>query len=206
MCWLQFVLQVITVCPHPFWAKRSRSQNTEIYSRTRSEGPPRLDLSLTDIKVTLAGGDTEAPSQPANLSATNSGDGMVSLAWDASEDNIGVADYVVYVNGSMGSTVSANTAEIVDLDASIDNELYVVARDPAGNISNQSDTMTVFATNSVDTDTDTDGDGVGDSLDQCPNTPSGETVDANGCALSQLDSDGDGDDASDAFPMTHRRH
>ena len=182
-----------------FWAEdTSRSQNTlEIYSRTRSEGPPRLDLSLTDIKVMLAGGDTEAPSQPANLSATNSGDGTVSLAWDASEDNIGVADYVVYVNGSMGSTVSANTAEIVDLDASIDNELYVVARDPAGNISNQSDAVTVFATNSVDTD----GDGVGDSLDQCPNTPSGETVDANGCALSQLDSDGDGvDDASDAFP------
>ena len=182
-----------------FWAEdTSRSQNTlEIYSRTRSEGPPRLDLSLTDIKVTLAGGDTEAPSQPANLSATNSGDGTVSLAWGASEDNIGVADYVVYVNGSMGSTVSANTAEIVDLDASIDNELYVVARDPAGNISNQSDPVTVFATNSVDTD----GDGVGDSLDQCPNTPSGETVDANGCAPSQLDSDGDGvDDASDAFP------
>ena len=182
-----------------FWAEdTSRSQNTlEIYSRTRSEGPPRLDLSLTDIKVTLAGGDTEAPSQPANLSATNSGDGTVSLAWGASEDNIGVADYVVYVNGSMGSTVSANTAEIVDLDASIDNELYVVARDPAGNTSNQSDTVTVFATNSVDIDDD----GVGDSLDQCPNTPSGETVDANGCAPSQLDSDGDGvDDASDAFP------
>lgn len=73
----------------------------------------------------------------------------------------------------------------------------MVARDPAGNTSNQSDTVTVFATNSVDIDDD----GVGDSLDQCPNTPSGETVDANGCAPSQLDSDGDGvDDASDAFP------
>ena len=88
----------------------------------------------------------------------------------------------------MGSTVSANTAEIVDLDASIDNELYVVARDPAGNTSNQSATVTVSATNSVDTD----GDGVGDSRDQCPNTSSGEAVDVNGCALSQLDSDGDG--------------
>ncbi|MCH1602720.1 MAG: hypothetical protein L7S57_07730, partial [Luminiphilus sp.] len=37
--------------------------------------------------------------------------------------------------------------------------------------------------------------------DQCPNTPPGATVDANGCAPSQLDSDGDGvDDANDAFP------
>ena len=29
---------------------------------------------------------------------------------------------------------------------------------------------------------DTDGDGVTDDLDQCPNTPTGETVDANGCS------------------------
>ena len=36
---------------------------------------------------------------------------------------------------------------------------------------------------------DSDGDGVIDSLDQCPNTPAGASVDANGCAL---DSDGDG--------------
>ena len=35
---------------------------------------------------------------------------------------------------------------------------------------------------------DSDGDGVPDSLDKCPNTPIGMTVDANGCPL---DSDGD---------------
>lgn len=39
---------------------------------------------------------------------------------------------------------------------------------------------------------DSDGDGVGDDLDQCPNTPEGEMVDATGCATSELDSDGDG--------------
>ena len=40
---------------------------------------------------------------------------------------------------------------------------------------------------------DTDNDGVGDDLDVCPrtNTSSGITVDS-GCALNQLDSDGDG--------------
>ena len=36
------------------------------------------------------------------------------------------------------------------------------------------------------------GDGVTDDLDQCPDTQSGETVDANGCSDSQKDSDGDG--------------
>ena len=39
---------------------------------------------------------------------------------------------------------------------------------------------------------DDDGDNVVNSLDQCPNTPSGESVDSSGCSQSQLDDDGDG--------------
>ncbi|MEI5582577.1 MULTISPECIES: thrombospondin type 3 repeat-containing protein [unclassified Agromyces] len=38
---------------------------------------------------------------------------------------------------------------------------------------------------------DSDGDGVKDGSDQCPGTPAGEPVDANGCPI-DLDSDGDG--------------
>lgn len=38
---------------------------------------------------------------------------------------------------------------------------------------------------------DTDKDGVADAVDQCPATPAGSVVDANGCADSQKDSDGD---------------
>jgi hypothetical protein len=40
---------------------------------------------------------------------------------------------------------------------------------------------------------DSDGDGVLDDVDQCPDTPAGEIVDASGCPISQTgDSDGDG--------------
>jgi len=47
---------------------------------------------------------------------------------------------------------------------------------------------------------DSDGDGVYDSLDQCPNTPAGVKVDKKGCAL---DSDGDGViDSLDKCPNT----
>ena len=35
--------------------------------------------------------------------------------------------------------------------------------------------------------TDTDGDGVADGADLCPNTPSGESVDSDGCSASQSD-------------------
>lgn len=41
-------------------------------------------------------------------------------------------------------------------------------------------------------DTDADGDAVADLSDLCLFTPVGETVDANGCSASQVDSDGDG--------------
>ena len=40
--------------------------------------------------------------------------------------------------------------------------------------------------------TDSDGDGVPDLTDQCPDTPPGQGVDANGCASSQADADQDG--------------
>ena len=39
---------------------------------------------------------------------------------------------------------------------------------------------------------DSDGDGVPDLSDQCPDTPPGQGVDANGCASSQTDADQDG--------------
>ena len=40
--------------------------------------------------------------------------------------------------------------------------------------------------------TDDDGDGVTNNIDQCPNTPTGEAVDNQGCAESQKDDDSDG--------------
>ena len=50
---------------------------------------------------------------------------------------------------------------------------------------------------------DTDGDLVPDGSDLCPNTPTGESVDANGCSASQLDADGDGvSDVLDQCPNT----
>jgi outer membrane protein OmpA-like peptidoglycan-associated protein len=50
---------------------------------------------------------------------------------------------------------------------------------------------------------DSDHDGVKDGADQCPNTPRGEAVDAQGCSASQRDTDGDGvKDNLDKCPNT----
>ena len=56
---------------------------------------------------------------------------------------------------------------------------------------------------SVDSGNDSDNDGVMDAGDNCPNTPSNETADANGCSSSQKDTDGDGIiDVNDDCPNT----
>lgn len=39
---------------------------------------------------------------------------------------------------------------------------------------------------------DLDGDGVENKVDNCPDTPAGESVDVNGCSALQIDADGDG--------------
>jgi len=50
---------------------------------------------------------------------------------------------------------------------------------------------------------DLDSDGVADDEDTCPNTPTGETVDSDGCSTSQIDTDGDGVmDDKDTCPET----
>ena len=41
---------------------------------------------------------------------------------------------------------------------------------------------------------DSDGDGVPDNLDQCPDTPPGDLVDANGCSFCPCDQQADGSD------------
>jgi len=48
-------------------------------------------------------------------------------------------------------------------------------------------------------DTDSDGDGVMDGMDNCPGTPVGEAVDANGCSPTQLAADSDGDGVIDGM-------
>lgn len=47
---------------------------------------------------------------------------------------------------------------------------------------------------------DDDGDGVANAIDQCPNTPTGETVDVDGCSASQVNDD-DGDGVANAIDL-----
>ncbi|MGB3145692.1 MAG: gliding motility-associated C-terminal domain-containing protein [Maribacter sp.] len=86
-------------------------------------------------------------------------------------------------------------AVIPDYETQSTYAIYINVNDGAN------DFQKTFAITVTDVNEDLDADGVPNSIDQCPDTPTGESVDANGCSASQKDSDGDGvNDADDAFP------
>jgi fibronectin type 3 domain-containing protein len=96
------------------------------------------------LRVTCGSGggsDTTAPSQPGNLTGTAANSSRVDLSWNASTDNVGVAGYRVYRNGSStplaslgGSTTSYSDTTV----ASGTTYTYQVsAVDAAGNESSK---------------------------------------------------------------------
>ncbi|CAH0265510.1 endonuclease [Chryseobacterium sp. Bi04] len=82
--------------------------------------------------------DTEAPTIPTNLAATNPTSSTVALNWTASTDNIGVIDYDIYANGVLKTTVSGTSATVTGLSPLTAYNFYVIAKDASGNASTQS--------------------------------------------------------------------
>ncbi|TQF13701.1 chitinase [Myxococcus llanfairpwllgwyngyllgogerychwyrndrobwllllantysiliogogogochensis] len=91
--------------------------------------------------------DTQPPSSPAGLRSTAVTASTVSLAWDASTDNVGVTGYDVFVAG--GATVAATETSVVvgGLSASTAYTFTVKAKDAAGNLSGVSAALPVTTSN-----------------------------------------------------------
>ena len=86
--------------------------------------------------------DTEAPSTPTNLIVTGSTSSTISLSWTASTDNIMVATYDIYLDGTLKTSSSSNSITVTGLNPSTTYSFYVKAKDAAGNTSSQSNTTT----------------------------------------------------------------
>ncbi|ONI71316.1 hypothetical protein ALI144C_50960 [Actinosynnema sp. ALI-1.44] len=95
-----------------------------------------------DIKVTTTSKDTEAPTAPGNVRATGTTETAITLAWDASTDNVGVVAYEVY-NGAANTSVTGTSATIGGLTPDTEHTFTVKAKDAAGNLSAASAPVTV---------------------------------------------------------------
>ncbi len=111
-------------------------------STTNPGGAPKL-------AVTCAANDTTAPSVPTGVAATTASTaGAIDLTWSASTDNVGVAGYHVYRDGSGSptATVSSGTSYTDTGMANGSSHNYTVsAFDAAGNESSQSASATANA-------------------------------------------------------------
>ncbi|MFD7693922.1 carbohydrate binding domain-containing protein [Streptomyces sp. NPDC059805] len=97
------------------------------------------------------GPDGQAPSAPGNLRSTGKSSTSVSLAWNASTDNVGVTGYDVFRGSAQVLSVSGTSATVGGLSPSTAYTFTVKARDAAGNVS--------VASNSVSVTTDAGGGG-----------------------------------------------
>jgi hypothetical protein len=98
-----------------------------------------------DINLDGPGGgsDTQAPTAPASLRSTGKTSSSVSLAWNASTDNVGVTAYDIYSGSNQVLSVSGTSATVSGLSGSTAYTFTVRARDAAGNSSAASNAVSV---------------------------------------------------------------
>lgn len=103
------------------------------------------DIAIDDLSLTTetGGSDTEAPTIPSNLTASNITQTTASLSWTASTDNVGVTEYEVLSSGTSIATVSGTSANITGLTANTNYSYTVQAKDAAGNTSASSNVVNV---------------------------------------------------------------
>src|SRR5437762_1553270 len=79
--------------------------------------------------------DTQAPSIPTNLAASAITPTTLTLSWNAATDNVAVAGYRVYLNGTLLLSPSSTSAQIIELTPDFTRSFTVAAVDAAGNAS-----------------------------------------------------------------------
>ncbi|MCW8980479.1 MAG: fibronectin type III domain-containing protein [Altibacter sp.] len=88
--------------------------------------------------------DSEKPSVPLNLRASDITKNSVTLSWDASSDNVSVKGYKVYQNGVLSiDNITQTTINIQDLSPETVYTFFIVSYDLAGNVSNNSNSINV---------------------------------------------------------------
>jgi hypothetical protein len=87
-----------------------------------------------------SGGDTEPPSNPSNLVASNITANSATLNWTESTDNVGVDHYNISIDGIVVGTSTTTTYNVSGLAPLTNYNASVNAEDVAGNVSGSSTT------------------------------------------------------------------
>lgn len=100
---------------------------------------------VEDYTINLGGAapDTQAPTAPSNLVASNVTQTTLSLSWTASTDNVGVTGYDVFQGTTNIGTVTTTSTNITGLSPATAYAFKIRAHDAAGNNSGFSNIVNV---------------------------------------------------------------
>ncbi|WP_291974274.1 endonuclease [Lutibacter sp.] len=87
--------------------------------------------------------DTEAPTTPTNLVASNVTDTSFDVTWTASTDNVDVYDYLIYLDGTYLQTATTTSTSLTNLSPNTSYNVTLKARDAASNLSAESSAVNV---------------------------------------------------------------
>jgi endonuclease I len=126
-------------------SQKEIDRNNNIYYHHQSNRNPFVDHPEWVAQIWNPNPDTENPTAPTNLVASNPTDNTIDLTWNASTDNIGVTSYDIYVDGSDLYNTSATSFTVPGLSPDTNYCFTVKAKDVTGNesgFSNQACEMT----------------------------------------------------------------
>ena len=146
----------VSVTAFDYWAKNGNDNDNIVIASTYGRGV------FTGSFTASSAPDTEAPTAPSSLAASNITENTIDLNWTASTDNVGVTGYDVYQGGSVVATVTGTSYQATGLTANTAYSFYVIAKDAAGNSSPQSNTVNA-TTSAPDTTAPSDPTGLASS-------------------------------------------
>lgn len=126
--------------------QRERERNKAAY-RFQGNANPFVDHPEYANMIWNPNPDTEAPTAPTNLVASNPTDNSVFLTWTAATDNTGVTSYDVYVDGTNTFNTSTTSFTATGLMAATEYCFTIKAKDAAGNESGFSNQACETTTN-----------------------------------------------------------
>jgi chitodextrinase len=103
-----------------------------------------FSISLTGVA------DVKAPSEPTAPTAGTSTETSAQVSWTAATDNVGVAEYEVFVDGESKGKTSETSFTITGLSGSKTYAVTIVALDAAGNKSGASTSVSVTTKTAAD--------------------------------------------------------
>ena len=116
---------------------------TYSYSVKAFDAAGNVSAQSTTAVATTSPADTTPPSVPTNLTGESTVSTQANLSWSPSTDNVGVAGYHVFRNGSGAGSTSGTSYLDTGLTASTTYTYTVTAFDAAGNVSTPSSSLAV---------------------------------------------------------------